>query len=83
MRTFDPQDLKAARELIKRMGYINPVDLIYQLNHGMIINSPVTPKDVVRSTVIYGKTLGELKGKTIDKKVKNALPRQTIGSSRL
>ncbi len=68
------ESAKEARNLMIKLGYISSKDLIYLLSNGGIVNSNVTPKDVLRAIDIYGKTIGELKGKTVDRKTKDIQP---------
>lgn len=55
---------KKASELKKKLGYASDADLALALSRGDIVNSDLTAKDVKRMTDIYGRSLGELKGKT-------------------
>ena len=55
---------KMASELKKKLGYASDADLALALSRGDIVNSDLTAKDVKRMTDIYGRSLGELKGKT-------------------
>ena len=56
--------LPKASELKKKLGYASDADLALALSRGGIVNSDLTAKDVKRMTDIYGRSLGELKGKT-------------------
>jgi hypothetical protein len=60
---------KLAREYQRKLGY-SAGQLVKLLNSGKIRNAEVTPHDVVRSINIWGKDLGQLKGKTTAKKSK-------------
>ena len=57
----------SARDYQRKLGY-TAGQLIGLLNSGKIRNAEVTAHDVVRSIDIWGKDLGQLKGKTTAKK---------------
>jgi len=60
---------KLAREYQRKLGY-SAGQLVKLLNSGKIRNAEISPHDVVRSINIWGKDLGQLKGKTTAKKSK-------------
>ena len=57
-----------AKHYQRTISYITAGDLIKLLASGKIKNAEVSVQDVVRSVKIYGKDLGNLKGKTTAKK---------------
>lgn len=54
-----------AHELNKRLGYPNTQRLITALREGAIINAGVSPEDVKRADIIYGKSYPYLAGKSV------------------
>jgi Reverse transcriptase (RNA-dependent DNA polymerase) len=62
--TREIRDADRAREYIRRMNYITAGELARLLAEGKIRDATITAKDVVRAIDIYGKDLGNLKGKT-------------------
>ena len=59
-----------AREYIKRLGYVTPAMLVKLLNSGMIKHTEISSHDVVRCRDIFGPDLGNVRGKTTDRKPK-------------
>ena len=55
---------RAARQLMRRLFYPPDSVLVKILAGGSMLNSPVTPHDVIRATQIYGKDVASLKGRT-------------------
>ena len=62
---------KAAKELLKRLGFPSVQTLVDMISKGVLLNNEITVADVHRAVDIYGKSLGELKGKSVDRKVKD------------
>ena len=62
---------KGVRELMKRLGYPTPRDMVELLVSGSIVNCPYTAKDVARAEHIYGPAAASLKGKSVN----SAVPR--------
>jgi len=58
------QQAKNAREYQRRMGYCTAGKLIRLLSTGKLQNADITVQDVLRAIRIWGKDLGNLKGKT-------------------
>jgi hypothetical protein len=56
-----------AREMMRRMYYPADSTMIRTLTKGAMLECPVTGKDVVTATEVYGKDVASLKGKTKDK----------------
>ncbi len=54
-----------AREMIKRLYYPSDVGLVNTLAKGRMLNTSVTPQDVLRVTKIYGRDVPFIKGKTV------------------
>jgi len=59
---------KKAREYQRRLGYVTAGTLIKLLAAGKIKDAEITVQDVVRAVNIWGKDLGNLKGKSTAKK---------------
>ena len=59
-----------AREYLRRADYMSAGQLIHAINSGKIKNCQVSSQDVLRSIDIWGKDLGNLKGKTTARKVR-------------
>ena len=57
---------KLARRMMKILYYPSDSLLVRTINNGIIINSPVTGKDVVLATAIYGKAPESIAGKAKD-----------------
>ena len=63
---YNKRQIKAAydaRDLKVRLGNVSDVTLIKMLSRG-IDGCPITPQDVARATKIFGRSIGEIKGKT-------------------
>ena len=76
MKIFSKAEIaraEEARELQQRMGYPSAGQLIKQLQHGKI-ETRVTPNDVVNAVYIFGKSIGECKGKTTSRKQEEEKP---------
>jgi hypothetical protein len=58
---------KQARDLMRRLHYPSDSALIRTLTKGAMLECPVTGKDVVTATELYGKDVASLKAKTKDK----------------
>ena len=58
------KDAKRAQEFAYNLGLPSVRDLLVMLRNGYILNCPVTYDDVKRALVIYGPSLGHLKGAT-------------------
>ena len=72
MRNYTKREVeraRLAREYQRKLGY-SAGQLVKLLNSGKIRNAEITPHDIVRSINIWGKDLGQLKGKTTAKKTK-------------
>jgi hypothetical protein len=66
---YTKREIKGAREarqLMRRMYYPADSALIRTLTKGAMLECPVTGKDVVTATGVYGKDVASLKGKTRD-----------------
>lgn len=59
-----------AREYLKNSDYMSAGQLINCINRGKIKNCEVSAQDVLRSIDIWGKDLGNLKGKTTARKLR-------------
>ncbi|MBS1768271.1 MAG: hypothetical protein JSS77_01290 [Acidobacteria bacterium] len=73
MMKYTKRDLKAAelaKSLYSMMGRPSMKDFLNMIRHNMIRNCPVTTKDVERATMIYGKDLGAIVGRTLSHKPK-------------
>ena len=62
---------RMARELTYRLGYISTKDLCEMIRKGMMINLSVTAQDVIHARIIYGPSIGDLKGKTVSRPTKD------------
>jgi Reverse transcriptase (RNA-dependent DNA polymerase) len=62
-----------AKELQRTMGFSSPGQLIKQLQIGKI-ETMITPTDVINAVYIWGKSLGECKGKTTASKPEPEIP---------
>mmetsp|Transcript_21148 Transcript_21148/g.56456 ORF Transcript_21148/g.56456 Transcript_21148/m.56456 type:complete len:414 (-) Transcript_21148:43-1284(-) len=60
----DVKQARAARDLMRRAGYPSTAGMSRLLNHGGIINSPVTADDIRRAELIWGPDPASLQGKT-------------------
>jgi hypothetical protein len=65
--TREIKGAQKARQLMRRMYYPADSTLIRTLTKGAMLECPVTGKDVVTATEVYGKDVASLKGKTKDK----------------
>ena len=61
------QRAEEARELQRKLGYSSPGQMIRQIQHGKL-ETRITSTDVINSVYIFGKSLGEVKGKTTARK---------------
>ncbi len=64
---YDVAQARKVREVMKQLGYPSTRDIIKMITKGMMINLPITAKDVIRSERIYGPDVASLKGKTVKK----------------
>ena len=74
IKKYTRRELKKAelaREYLRRADYMSAGQLIKAINTGKLKNSEITSQDVLRSIDIWGKDLGNLKGKTTAKKNKS------------
>ena len=53
--------------MMKRLYYPSDVGLVNTLAKGRMLNTSVTPQDVLRATKIYGRDLPSIKGKTVNR----------------
>jgi hypothetical protein len=58
------KDAYKVRDLYVALGYPSPQSLIKMINHGSIINCPITAKNVSDAEAIFGPALGSVRGKT-------------------
>jgi Reverse transcriptase (RNA-dependent DNA polymerase) len=63
-----------ARDYLKNSDYMSAGQLIRAINLGKIKNCEVSTQDVLRGIDIWGKDLGNLKGKTTARKIRGADP---------
>lgn len=59
---------------MRQLGYPSLRDMNKMLVKGIVVNVPVTIKDILRAEKIYGPDVASLKGKTVKKAI-NASPR--------
>jgi hypothetical protein len=59
------EQAKKAQEVLRRLGYPSPGALTELLQHGGMLNAPITSQDVQRALKIYGPGVAVLKGKTV------------------
>lgn len=60
---------KKARDLHRNAGYCSIDTLVDMINHGAILNNPVSKNDLRNSVAIYGTSVPMLKGKTVRSKI--------------
>ena len=88
-KLFKSRDIKRsqrARRLMRCMGYTPPVVVGQMLNGGAIVNCDSTSTDIVTAGKIYGKSVPELRGKTVQQKGPDILtvePGQDVGRLQL
>jgi hypothetical protein len=56
-----------AREMLKRLYFSSDAGLVNTLAKGSMLNTTVTPRDVLRATSIYGRDIPFIKGKKVNR----------------
>lgn len=59
------KDSKAVRKIIEVMGFPSVMDMEKDIDNGILMNFPVTKRDIWNSIKIYGPHVGGLKGKSV------------------
>ena len=57
-----------ARQIQRRLGFVNKDRLIEMLSKGALLNCDVGKKDILRAEDIFGQDIGEIKGKSTSRK---------------